>query len=45
MVKQVYDNKISNAKLIELKIPVHMPTVLNWSEYAVVAGQIQLRKA
>jgi len=45
MVKQVYDNKINNAKLIELKIPVHMPTVLNWSEYAVVAGQIQLKNA
>jgi len=45
MVKQVYNNKIDNTKLIELKIPVHMPTITDWDEYEVVAGQIQLKNA
>jgi hypothetical protein len=45
MVKQVYENKIDDVKLIELKIPVNMPTITDWTEYAVVAGQIQLKNA
>jgi hypothetical protein len=45
MVKQMYGNKIDDAKLVELKIPVNMPTVTDWSEYEVVAGQIQLKDA
>ena len=45
MIKQVYDNKIDDTKLIELKIPVHMPTISDWNEYEVVAGQIQLNDA
>lgn len=42
LVKQMYDNKRSSAKLIELKIPVHMPTIQDWSEYEHIVGQIQL---
>lgn len=45
MVKQMYTNQINDSKYIELKIPVHMPTVDNWTEYEVVAGQIQLKDA
>jgi hypothetical protein len=45
MVKQIYDNKINNAKLIEIKIPVHFPTITDWDDYAVIAGQIQLKDA
>jgi hypothetical protein len=45
MVKEVYNNKIDNTKLIELKIPVNMPTITDWNEYEVVAGQIQLKDA
>lgn len=45
MVKQVYDNKLDNTKLVELKIPVNMPTITDWSDYEVVAGQIQLKDA
>ena len=43
MVKQIFDNKIDNAKLIELKIPVSMPTIQDWPEYEVIQGQIQLK--
>lgn len=45
MVKQLYSSNINDAKLIELKIPVHMPTVENQTEYEVVTGQIQLKDA
>ncbi|HEY8931235.1 MAG TPA: hypothetical protein VIM55_18670 [Mucilaginibacter sp.] len=45
MVKEIFDNKINDAKLIEIKIPVHMPTIQDWDEYEVVQGQIQLKDA
>jgi len=45
MVKQIFDNKISNKKLIELKVPVNMPTIQDWDEYEVIEGQIQLKDA
>jgi len=45
MVKQIFDNKIDKAKLIELKIPVNMPTIQDWTEYEVVQGQVQLKDA
>ncbi|MGN6397280.1 MAG: hypothetical protein ACTHMI_17055 [Mucilaginibacter sp.] len=43
IVKEIFDNKVNDAKLIELKIPVHMPTVQDWDEYEVIQGQIQLK--
>jgi len=45
MVKQIFDNKIDETKLIEIKIPVHFPTMQDWDDYAVVEGQIQLKDA
>jgi hypothetical protein len=43
MVKEMYDNKIDHTKLIVLKIPVNMPTITDWTDYEVIAGQIQLK--
>ncbi len=45
MVKQIFDNKIDNTKLIEIKIPVSMPTIQDWGEYEEIVGQIQLKDA
>ena len=45
MVKQIFDNKIDNTKLIEIKIPVSMPTIQDWAEYEEIVGQIQLKDA
>ena len=45
MVKQIFDNKIDNTKLIEIKIPVSMPTIQDWTEYEEIVGQIQLKDA
>ncbi|MCR8556647.1 hypothetical protein KXD93_03295 [Mucilaginibacter sp. BJC16-A38] len=43
MVKQIFDNKIDNKKFIEIKIPVNMPTIQDWTEYEVVQGQINVK--
>ena len=45
MVKQIFENKIDKTKLIELKIPVNMPTISDWPEYEEIVGQIQLKDA
>ena len=45
IVKQMYDNKFNSAKLLELKVPVNMPTIQDWTEYEHVEGQIQLNNA
>jgi hypothetical protein len=45
MVKQIFDNKIDDKKLIEIKIPVNMPTIQDWTEYEEIVGQIQLKDA
>ena len=45
MVKQIFENKIDKTKLIELKIPVNMPTISDWAEYEEIVGQIQLKDA
>jgi len=45
MVKEIFDNKVDNSKLIEIKIPVNMPTIQDWDEYEVITGQIQLKDA
>jgi hypothetical protein len=45
MVKQIFENKIDDTKLVEIKIPVNMPTVQDWNDYEVIEGQIQLKDA
>jgi hypothetical protein len=46
MVKKIYGNNINNdSKLIEIKIPVHFPTITDWDDYELIAGQIQLKDA
>ena len=45
MVKQIFDNKIDNNKLIEIKIPAHLPIMQDWDQYQEIVGQIQLKDA
>ena len=42
IVKEVYDNKIDK-KLIEIKIPVHLPGMHAWPRYEKIQGQIELK--
>ena len=43
MVKQVFSDKIDNAKLIEIKIPVNFPASTDYEGYQLVSGEIQLK--
>lgn len=45
MVKEIFANKIDDTKLVEIKIPVYMPTIQDWPEYEVIQGQIRLKDA
>jgi hypothetical protein len=38
----MFDHK---TKFIEIKLPVHIPTIQDWSEYEEIVGQIQLKDA
>ena len=44
IVKTMYNGNTGSAKLMELKIPVNMPTIQDWTEYVHVVGQIQLKE-
>lgn len=43
IVSQLYSNAANSSNLIKLKIPVHMPTLDDWSDYANIQGQVQVK--
>ncbi|WP_184543480.1 hypothetical protein [Mucilaginibacter sp. FT3.2] len=43
IVKEIYENKIDATKLVEIKIPVHLPGIHKWKNYVHVNGQLQLK--
>lgn len=43
IVSQLYSNGTNSSKLIKLKIPVHMPTLDDWTDYANIQGQVQVK--
>lgn len=43
IVKQIYENKVDSTKLVEIKLPVNLPNIHNWSDYVVDHGQLQLK--
>jgi hypothetical protein len=43
IVSQLYSNGANSSKLIKLKIPVHMPTLDDWTDYANIQGQVQVK--
>lgn len=45
LVTQLYGNGANSSKLIKLKIPVHMPTLDDWTDYANIQGQVQVKDA
>lgn len=42
IVKEMYTDSQTSAKLIQLKVPVHMATIQDWPEFVHVTGQILL---
>ena len=45
IVSQLYGNGTKSSKLIKLKITVHMPTLDDWTDYANIQGQVQVKDA
>jgi hypothetical protein len=45
IVSALYSNGANSSKLIKLKIPVHMPTLDDWTDYANIQGQVQVKDA
>jgi hypothetical protein len=43
IVKEIYENKIDATKLVEIKIPVHLPGIKKWDHYVRDNGQLQLK--
>ncbi|NCD70001.1 hypothetical protein [Mucilaginibacter agri] len=42
MVREIYDSK-TQKKLIEIKIPVHLPGMHAWNRYEHIEGQVQVK--
>lgn len=43
IVKEIYENKVDATKLVEIKIPVHLPNIHSWNSYVHDQGQLQLK--
>ncbi|WP_031267181.1 hypothetical protein [Mucilaginibacter oryzae] len=43
IVKEIYENKVDKTKLVEIKIPVHLPNISSWDGYVKDQGQLQLK--
>ncbi len=43
IVKEIYENKIDATRLVEIKIPVHLPGIKKWDNYVRDCGQLQLK--
>ena len=43
IVKEIYENKVDATKLVEIKIPAHMPNIKSWDNYVSDQGQLQLK--
>lgn len=41
--EQISKDKYNAGDLVEMKIPVHMPTIEDWKEYSYVSGQVQFK--
>jgi len=42
--KQISENRYKLDDLVEVKVPVKMPTIENWKEYVYISGQINFKK-
>jgi hypothetical protein len=47
---KLFDEEVSKGKysiddLVEVKIPVHMPTIQDWNNYTYISGQVQFQNS
>src|ERR1700748_1099830 len=43
IIYRINHNHYRNSELVEVKIPVNLPTLQDWTEYAEVSGQVQFK--
>ncbi|HTE00612.1 MAG TPA: hypothetical protein VK668_15070 [Mucilaginibacter sp.] len=42
--KQISQNNYKIDDLVEVKVPVNMPTIQNWKEYVYISGQVKFKE-
>jgi hypothetical protein len=43
IINQINHNRYHNSDLIEVKIPVNLPTLQDWTEFETISGQVQFK--
>ena len=43
IINQINNNRYHNSDLVEVKIPVNLPTLQDWTEFETVSGQVQFK--
>ncbi len=43
IINQINNNHYHNSDLVEVKIPVNLPTLQDWTEFETVSGQVQFK--
>ena len=43
IINQINNNRYHNSDLVEVKIPVNLPTLQDWPEFETVSGQVQFK--
>jgi hypothetical protein len=43
ITKEIYESKVNATQLVQVKIPMHNPTMTDWPDYERVMGQVQLK--
>ena len=43
IINQINNNHYHNSDLVEVKIPVNLPTLQDWTEFETISGQVQFK--
>jgi hypothetical protein len=43
IINRINHNHYRNSDLVEVKVPVHLPTLQDWTEFEQVSGQVQFK--
>ena len=43
IIDRINHNRYRNSELLEVKIPVNLPTLQDWTEYEAISGQVQFK--
>lgn len=43
IISQINNNRYHNSDLVEVKIPVNLPTLQDWTEFETISGQVQFK--